>query len=271
MQSTDIITYGVNYDYYVYERFVGSLNKTGFTGKIHIIIRDKDVSHIHKLQQFYSNVIYFIDNATKLHIHINNHRFFVINNYINANLITSEYVFFCDMRDVLFQLNIQSYKIDTNVDLYGFLEGIKIHQDKQCNSKWIKELETIMDIPIYDKISNNHVICCGTTLAKTNIFKIYVSTMCDILTKFNITTNLDQGIHNYIIYLNVLKNVNVHLLTNEDNLVNTVGCDLKLLNNHNFIINKSEQISYVVHQYDRFIEDFKQKISENLGYNFILH
>lgn len=39
----DVLTYATNYDYHVYERFVGSLIKTGFTGNIHIIISSNDV------------------------------------------------------------------------------------------------------------------------------------------------------------------------------------------------------------------------------------
>ena len=33
----------------------------------------------------------------------------------------------------------------------------------------------------------------------------YVDFMCDIISKYNIKTNLDQGIHNYMLYLNKLK------------------------------------------------------------------
>ena len=40
----DILTYASGYEYYVYERFVGSLNDTGFKGKIFIIIKNIDLN-----------------------------------------------------------------------------------------------------------------------------------------------------------------------------------------------------------------------------------
>lgn len=269
MVSIDILTYGTNYDYHVYERFIGSLKKTGFIGNIHIIIKEKDIHHINKLQNIYTNIFYFIDSSSKIHTHINNHRFFIIENYITNNNIKSDYVFFCDMRDVLFQKNIYDYPIDSTIDLYAFLEGIKIDQDKIYNSDWIKKLENIMNKEIYNKISHNHVICCGTTFAKLNAFKKYVTLMCEILKKFNIIENLDQGIHNYIIYLKIIDNINIKLLSNKDNLVNTVGCDLKMLDENYNIINQENDISYIVHQYDRFPENLKKNISNKFGFNFM--
>ena len=55
--------------------------------------------------------------------------------------------------------------------------------------------------------------------------------------------------------------MNIKLLSNEDNLVNTVCNDVHKINNNNLIVNSLNEISYVVHQYDRFSLDLKQKIS----------
>lgn len=262
----DILTYGTNYNYYVYERFIGSLRKTGFIGNVHIIIKECDIIHIHKLQQIYTNILYYVDK-TKMITHVNNHRFFIIQDYIKNNNIKCEYVFFCDMRDVLFQKNLNEYILNDSIDLYGFTEGVRIHQNT-INIDWIKKLENIMNEDFYDKISDNFVICCGTTLAKLDAFKKYIDIMCKILTKFKIVENLDQGIHNYIIYLTHIKDIHIKLLSNQDNFVNTVGCDHKLLDENNNIVNKENSVSYIVHQYDRFSQDLRIKISNKLGFNF---
>lgn len=66
-----------------------------------------------------------------------------------------------------------------------------------------------------------------------------------------------------------IDDINIKLLSNKDNVVNTVGCDIHRLNDENNIVNKENEISYVVHQYDRFSEDFKLRISTKLGYNFV--
>jgi hypothetical protein len=83
--------------------------------------------------------------------------------------------------------------------------------------------------------------------------------MCNTIEKNKITANLDQGIHNYMLYFNKLC-CNVKILTNKDNFVNTVGCDFQNINDDNLIVNSNNEVSYVVHQYDRMTKTQKQKI-----------
>ena len=203
MNIFNVLTYGVNYEYYVYERFIGSLKKTGFKGNIHIIIGKNDINHIIHLQKLYDNIFYFVDELNK-NTHINNHRFFVIEQYIQKNNIQDDsYIFFCDMRDVLFQKNIEKYTLDNNIDLYGFLEGIKIKQDTVCNSVWIKELECIMNEDIYNKISDNYVVCCGTTLAKASAFKNSINRLPIAMGKdaYGDVTCIDLAFKKKLIYI----------------------------------------------------------------------
>lgn len=263
----DVLTYATNYDYTVFERFVGSLNDTGFKGNIYIIVKSTDLPKINLLQLKYTNVYSLLDDV-EVTTAVHNHRFFVKKKYVDMLLFKSDYLLLCDFRDVLFQKNIENYGYDNTIDLYGFLEGIKINQDMNCNTPWIKRLEVIFNEEIYDKISNETVICSGTTIGTTTGIKQYLDTLCNIILKYNITEILDQGIHMYMLYMQKLPGMKIKLLSNEDNLVNTVGCDVhKLDENHN-IVNKNNDISYIVHQYDRFSAELKQKISDKYGYNF---
>ena len=93
--------------------------------------------------------------------------------------------------------------------------------------------------------------------------------MCSIIADNNIKNNLDQGIHNYILYLKMIKDVNIKLLSNSDNLVNTVGCSDKILDENFNIVNKNNEISYVVHQYDRFNIELRHKLNGKYGFNFL--
>jgi hypothetical protein len=95
--------------------------------------------------------------------------------------------------------------------------------------------------------------------------KLYVKEICNYIQKYNIVTNLDQGLHNYILYCNTL-NINIKLLSNEDNLVNTVCNDVHKVNGENLIVNKNDDVSYIVHQYDRFSIDLKNQISSRFKY-----
>ena len=125
-----------------------------------------------------------------------------------------------------------------------------------------------MSKTIYDKISKKRVICSGTTIGTIHGINTYLDLLCKILSRYNITEVLDQGIHNYIFHLNKLK-LNIKLLSNEDNLVNTVGCDIRKLDSNDKIVNVNNDVSYIVHQYDRFSLEYKQRLSSK--YDFIKH
>lgn len=267
MVSFDVITYCSDYSFEIFDRFIGTLNDTGFSGKIHIIINDFDKPIIKSLKKKYNNIYPLRDSIPKK-THINCHRFFCIRSLLKNFTIDSEYLLICDSRDVLFQKNLENYSYDPKIDIYGFLEGITIEKEKVFNAKWIKQLDQILDLNIYEQIHKNNVICCGTTIGKKYAITKYVNKMCEIIDKNNITTNLDQGIHNYLLYLNPLE-LNIKLLSNEDNLVNTTGNDLHKLNEFNQVININNEVSYIVHQYDRFPMVLREKMS-NDKYNFTL-
>jgi hypothetical protein len=257
-----VVTYGSGYSYDIYDRFIGSLNNTGFSGTIYIIVKQNDLPVLNKLQ--YKNIIACVDDIEQT-THINNHRFFCIQKVLPD--IKSEYIFVCDFRDVLFQKNIELYPHDSS-DLYVFAESIKLKNEQHFNTPWLKQLEKLFNEKFYDSISDNSILCCGTTFGNYKAIKAYIDCMCEIIQEFNIMTNLDQGIHNYLFHLNKLQ-LNTKILTNEDNFVNTVGNDIHQLNTDNLIVNSKNEVSYVVHQYDRFSLDFKHRISTKLGFNFV--
>lgn len=259
MVKFDVITYCSGYDYRVYDRFIGSLNDTGFSGKIYLIINDFDIPIINVLKLKYKNIYPFLDKIEKK-THINCHRFFCIRLLLKNIKLESEYILICDSRDVLFQKNIENYNYDTNVDIYGFLEGITIEKEQVFNAKWIRRIEVLLNENIYDSICQNQVICCGTTIGKKESIVKYVEKMCYYIKNYNIVTNLDQGLHNYMLYLNKL-DCNIKLLSNKDNLVNTVGNDVHKINKYKKIVNDDNDISWIVHQYDRFSDNLKKRIS----------
>jgi hypothetical protein len=266
IHKIDIITYCSGYPFEVFDRFIGSLNDTGYSGNIHIIINSMDIPIIKLLKIKYNNIFPILDSLPKT-THINCHRFFCIKKLLELKEFNCDYFLICDSRDVLFQKNIETYPYDESVDIYGFLEGIKICQEPVFNVPWIRMVEKLVNESVYDKIADSNIICCGTTIGKRNSIVKYVNTMCDIIKRYNIQMNLDQGIHNYMLYLNKL-DLNIKILSNEDNLVNTVGNDLHKLDGENRIINKNDEISYVVHQYDRFSKENREKIS--VKYNFTI-
>ena len=63
-------------------------------------------------------------------------------------------------------------------------------------------------------------------------------------------------------------NTPIAVLDNKDNLVNTAGYGFVGINSDRKIVNKDWDVSYIVHQYDRFPESIKSKLSDK--YDFIL-
>ena len=175
------------------------------------------------------------------------------------------------MRDVLFQKNIEDYEYKADIDLYVFEEYMKLEEEKAWNEPWLLLLEKQYGEKFYNSIKHNKIICCGTTIGKLKSIKNYVRKQVEHLNKCSEKVrkrvNIDQGIHNYLIYTNKLSNIKK--MSNDDSFINTVCNDpFKKINDKNEIINKNGDVPYVVHQYDRFPIELKKKISEK--YNFII-
>lgn len=268
MIKIDILTYASGYKYYIFERFVKTLKNTGFKGNINIITKKNDIPNIIKIKSKYSNINHFLDNLVPF-TNPNNHRYFTYLHFLKKK-INCDYILICDFRDVLFQKNIENLKLDSNIDLFGFLENKKIIEEKKYNTPWIKIVEKILNINFFDKISNEYIICSGTTIGTLKGIRLYINYMCKILLKIGIYKNiiLDQGIHNYLLHLKILP-IDTKLLSNYDNIVNTVGLDNKNMNNDNLITNNDNKISYIVHQYDRFPVQLKKKLNVKYNLNFL--
>ena len=168
---------------------------------------------------------------------------------------------------MFFQKNIECYPIDKNIDLYFFEEGLNIN-NCNTNKDWLKFIEKELNMKendIISQVQDKKIICSGTTYGKLNGIKIYVDRMCDLMTN-KIRSNpemggLDQGIHNYLIYIEGFQNMKTKHLKNEDNLVNTLQyANYKFMNEFNQIINIHKEPSYIVHQWDRLPDYMTERL-----------
>ena len=267
MVKIDIITYASGYNYFTYERFLGTLYNTGYNGNVYIITKSTDTKNMELIKAKYKNVIHIIDNIIQKTT-IETHRFLNYLKLLKTTKINTEYILLCDFRDVLFQKNIENYNYDSNVDLYGFLEGKKIKDDTHYNTPWIKYLEKHMGINIYDNVADKFSICCGVTIGKIEAIKNYVNAQATIVHNYKFTRNIDQGIHNYLLHCNKLP-YNIKLLHNDNELVNNMGTDIHALDADNNIVNRNNIITYIVHQYDRLPVVSRENLTKKHGFNFV--
>ena len=272
-----VLTCCINYNYEIFERFIGSLFDSTDNIDLVIFIGENDVEHILKLKKIYNNIIYFvIDNKD---IHIVNYRFYLYYHFLNTNRNIYKYIFICDSRDVLFQKNIFNHPIvSSNYDLYIFEEESYYITIDKCrfNSLYIKK----SGLDINELVYNKPILCVGTILGNEKGIMEYLEKFIYILLNEISEENrsyygTDSGINYKIIYGNLLKNIKIYTCKNNEKLVYTMAfpnylnkIDYNiLLNNKNQICYKKE-VCYCVHQYDRLDDDIKKKMSTK--YNYIL-
>ena len=278
-----ILTYLSDYDDYIYDRFIKRLFETGYQGKLVIFTKNDQVKNFCK----YDYNIEIIGSVSKFHIQV--YRYYLYYEYILNNFVNIDYCLITDSRDVLFQNNIENYKLDINYDLYVFSEGkTNILNNCQINKGWINNIENKIDridriypTSIFNNIKNNTIICSGTTIGNVKGMTVYLSKMIEFIERYynedgGIIVGLDQGFHNLILYHYGLKYIKMKLLYPEDDpLIFTIGQSVfqkkdneKYLDSENNVINNSGQKCFIVHQYDRFNKNILDKISDKWGYKY---
>lgn len=259
-----VITYCSGYDYNTFNRFAGTLYDTGFSGDLIFVIQEKDKDVLEKLKVSYKNVSYFVDNVVNPR-HCQQKRYYIYKNILDAG-INTDYVLLCDSRDIFFQKNIEDFPLDTSVDVFFFKEDRNIG-NCHVNKEWLGAIEKELNIDIISTVADKRIICSGATIGKLNGIKNYVNRMCDLMsnkihTEFTKFTGFDQGIHNYLIYIEGFPDMKVHLFANRDNLVNNLQYgEIRFINEYNKIVNLNKEESYIVHQWDRLADYMRKRFN----------
>lgn len=165
----------------------------------------------------------------------------------------------CDVRDIIFQSNPFLWNIEDHLYLVEETDYIRI-KDNKCNDKWIKKYKHYKDVRMC-KILNSGVI-----IGKTNLFIKFYKRYIDFLDK-NYVNTAEQGALNYFFYTNNLNDNNVIINRNGYGFVATVGLEVELKHStdlfpqeDNFIYNYDGSKPCMIHQYDRYINEFNNYI-----------
>ena len=184
--------------------------------------------------------------------------------YLYNNKIYQQ-VLLTDSRDVFFQKN--PFDFSYKKDLNFFLEDDYI-KNSIVNIKWIKRTTGKL---ILEKIKNKKISCCGQVIGQYQNILDYCDTMRKniIMHKYKPSIHSilfnrkikgwDQGIHNYLVYSDIFKNVDFYDNTSGD--VATLSFKKELnFNNKGKLINQIGNEYSIVHQYDHFIDSFRNLI-----------
>ena len=265
-KKVTILTYCSGYRYEVFRRFAGTLYDTGFSGDLIFVIQKQDVAHVEQLRSVYKNVSYYIDDVDNDR-HCQQKRYYIFQKILKT--LTTDYVLVCDSRDVFFQKNIELYPVDPTIDCFFFEEGLTIGACPH-NQRWLRLIEEELGIEFQKDIKDKKISCSGTTYGTLAGIQVYVDQICDLMTHKIHGHNdggFDQGIHNYLIYVEGVK-CRVKLLANEDNLVNTLQyAQYKFINGRNQIINVHQEPSYVVHQWDRLPKYMTERLCSKYDFS----
>ncbi|MHA1381096.1 MAG: hypothetical protein ACTSRG_22235 [Candidatus Helarchaeota archaeon] len=263
------------YDYNIIKPFILSLKKTGFKGDVCFFISELDKHTIDSLRKhrihlipfkdeypFLSNVSYAGDllpeySAKKMLPNCSRYIMYYL--FMLKNKEKYSKVFLIDVRDVIFQRDPFDFK--NNKGLCCFLEEKQITIK---NNRWnAVRIKKAFGRDVYEKIADKNIVCSGVTMGETKNIMDYLMKMTKILTQKEATLNIDQAVHNYLIYTNQLRDV--ILFENEKGPVLNLSVKMKgtiRFNKEGFIIDQEENIINIIHQYDRHIELVKKIYKE---------
>lgn len=256
-----ILSAAAGYNWKQLEIFVRSLRKF-YSQKVVLILNNPNNELISNLKCFQidflnTNIIPFKSYQSRYQYYFD---------YLNNNKIY-ENVLLTDSKDVFFQND--PFNFFYKKDLNFFLED-EIIQNSSVNIKWIKRT---VGNSLLKKIMHQRISCCGQVIGTYKSILNY----CDIMNKNIITypykpsihsllfnrkiKGWDQGIHNYLVYSDIFKNVDFY--DNKSGDIATLSLSEKLnFNNRGRLINKNGNEYSVIHQYDHFMELFNSLIQE---------
>ena len=294
--------------------FLGSLRKTGYAGDIVLAMSPGYKEGFLDVLKESKTVVYTIDaecgkdntgevcnykGRTDIRASINMIRFFLYQFWTSLYDETS-LLMVSDFSDVIFQSDPFVYLPKQwqppTAQLAVFLEAYPNKVINRCpfNGGWI---EACYGEEAKERIGTNTVSCSGVTMGTRNAMLVYTYLLSQQLdpkirygkesTKTNqgcISTGMDQGFHNHLIYSGTLdRYMDVKMFSQGEGPVNTVGAlfqgELALLKfnlsqwkvlkgegSEKYFSNWNGELSPVVHQYDRFHElDLKPHIRHHVA------
>ncbi len=156
-------------------------------------------------------------------------------------------VLLTDVADVILQKDLFSQYAGKNKFIGVAVERSSIANDI-FTSRWIAER---FGQNIYKQYQNFPVICCGTTWGTIPEIMRYSDKMSELILSFRRFWGSEQACANYIVYENLMPDVEFIKSQAGIDDVSTVGVMKKVSADDEFILNDDGSVPAVVHQYNR--------------------
>lgn len=245
-----ILTSMINYKWRDIEPFFVSLKKANIKNYECIVwVYNIDKHTRMKIQQYAKivNIDYdFIKKMKKNKFFITEWRHILYKDFLNLNRNKYNKVLLTDIKDVLFQKDI--FKYNWKDDFLGVAIEKQIYAEDELGKLWI---ERKYGIDIYNEFKSKHIICAGTIIGNIEIVLNLLNLLCKQIFSGQYFKNQDQADMNYLIFKGIFK----YPLQKSDNKLGpiiTIGTENNIVIKNDFILNYSNDIAYLIHQYNRF-------------------
>ncbi|MDF2789079.1 MAG: hypothetical protein K0S80_2177 [Neobacillus sp.] len=238
--------------YYTWEEikpYFLSLEKTGYTGEVVIFIDyiGEETQNILKNLNLDIQLIPFHRTGLENIFHINDYRYYLYLNFLEANSDRYTNVLLTDVRDVYFQSNpFQAGWSEECITVAK--EAVRI-KEEYWNTKWIL---TKFGHHIYSQIENETVICSGTTYGPARRIVEYVKNMVHYLfylDYYHLIVN-DQAVHNYLVHTRKINPIS--FVDNHNGPIMTLAFESNIkISDQNQVLLKNGTVAPILHQYDR--------------------
>lgn len=257
--------------------FIKSLHETNYKGTLILFLSDKykieylnysfsfRIILIETKWPYYSprNVYYhlkynyltscMIPNY-KYHYKWNIYRYSIINCWLMEYFKKFDFYFLLDVRDTLFQLNVEMKSYKNAVYLSEDARHPFRFKDDIYNNRWLN---------VYIKNSSiqyNTPLNSGTVYGSNKEFSSFIKLYVEFIKSKYINT-AEQGTLNYLYYSGFFNRIPIIINKNDNGVIYNMGIEViykkfykyATYNIHNFILYRypSYNIPYIVHQYDR--------------------
>jgi len=254
-----VLSVAAGYEWAQLSIFIKSLRQV-CSEKVLLILNNPNTELINKLKDF--NIDFLDTKIDPDDSYQSRYQYYF--DYLNSNKINGQ-VLLTDSRDVFFQNNPFNFFYKKNLNF--FLEDDYI-RNSSVNIKWIKRTA---GKSVLKKIIDKKISCSGVVIGKYEDILNYCDIMKKNIIRYKYKPSIhsflfgrkikgwDQGIHNYLVYSDIFKNMEFY--DNKIGDVATLGLNKKLyFNKRGRLINQHQNEYSIIHQYDRFLDSFKKLI-----------
>ena len=226
--AKDLIIGGASgYKYDDVKYWINSIQKSGFDGDITLVATNITVEELNKIAEKGVNILAYgqkdeegnYSSNSKMPPHVE--RFFHIWNVLNETKEDYDYVIATDVRDVVFQMNPQTFlHMDDTLDLVAAGEGLKYKDEPWGNNNYLQAFGPFF----HNQMKDNEINNVGVIAGKHKTVRDLMLLLLQLSTNRPIPI-VDQAVYNFLLNIETFKD-NTMFTTNDSGWAVNLGTTL---------------------------------------------